>query len=64
MWKDPIVEEVRKAREEYAARFNHDLRAMAIDLRRREKEGGRQIITLQPQAAKEGAVEGVEEIEP
>ena len=25
MWEDPIVEEVRKIREEHAARFGYDL---------------------------------------
>lgn len=32
---DPIVEEVRKAREEYAARFDFDLDAIITDLQRR-----------------------------
>ena len=27
-WKDPIVEEVRKVREEHAAKFNYDLVAI------------------------------------
>ena len=31
---DPIVAEVRKAREEYARQFNYDLHAMCEDLRR------------------------------
>lgn len=30
---DPIVEEVHKARDEYASRFNYDLGAMVQDLR-------------------------------
>jgi len=34
---DPIVEEVRKARDEYAARFNYDLAAMVRDLREKER---------------------------
>jgi hypothetical protein len=28
MWNDPIVEEVRKAREELAARFGDDIAAL------------------------------------
>jgi hypothetical protein len=36
--KDPIVEEVRRARRERSARFNHDLDAMFEDLRRSEKQ--------------------------
>ena len=28
MWRDPIVEEVRRVRDEYARRLNYDLEAM------------------------------------
>jgi len=41
---DPIVEEVRKARDEYAARFNYDLDAMVKDLNEQEKRSGRVIV--------------------
>jgi hypothetical protein len=34
MWKDEIVEEVRKNREAYAAKFNFDLQAMYEDLKK------------------------------
>jgi len=37
MWKDPIVAEVRKAREKYAAKFNFDLDLIFADLQRRDK---------------------------
>lgn len=40
---DPIVEEVRKARDEYAARFNYDLVAMVADLREQEKCWDREV---------------------
>jgi hypothetical protein len=33
MWKDPIVEEVRRIREEHAARFGYDLKAIYEDLK-------------------------------
>ena len=36
--KDPIVEEVRKARLEHAKEFNHDLSAICKDLKRIERE--------------------------
>ncbi len=32
MWKDPIIEEVRKARDAYAAKFDYDIGAMCRDL--------------------------------
>ena len=36
MHKDPIVEEVRQHRHEWAAKFGYDIEAMAADLKRRE----------------------------
>lgn len=38
MWKDPIVEEIRQIREEFAARHNYDLREMYKTLKKREAE--------------------------
>ena len=37
---DPIVDEVRRIRDEYAARFNYDLDLMFLDIKKREKESG------------------------
>jgi hypothetical protein len=44
-WSDPIVEEVRRARETYAARFNYDLRAIFHDLKEQEKRNGRKFVS-------------------
>jgi len=35
-WHDPIVEEVRAAREAYAAQFDYDLKRMFEDLKSKE----------------------------
>jgi hypothetical protein len=49
---DPIVEEVRRVREEYAAQFDYDVRRIAEDLRRQEKESGRKYVqTAKPAPA-------------
>ncbi|MBF0172959.1 MAG: hypothetical protein HQL83_05875 [Magnetococcales bacterium] len=53
MWKDPIVDEVRKIREEHAARFNYDLDAIYKDLKRLERESGRETVTLKPRPVQE-----------
>ncbi len=37
---DPIVDEVRTARDALAARFNYDLLAIFLDIKKREKERG------------------------
>jgi hypothetical protein len=45
---DPIVEEVRKLRENHAARFNYDVDAIFDDLKRIERERGGTVVSLQP----------------
>jgi len=45
---DPIVAEVRRIREEHAARFNYDLRAIYEDFKRIEKELGLKVVSLPP----------------
>jgi hypothetical protein len=52
MFRDTIVEEVRKAREEYAQRFNFDLDAICADLRRQQELAGGPVVSLpRPQSA-------------
>jgi hypothetical protein len=50
MWKDEIVEETRQAREAYAARFNYDLVAICRDLKAKELEEKRPIVSFPPKA--------------
>jgi hypothetical protein len=47
-WQDPIVEEIRKLREEYAARFGFDLEAICQDLRAREAEHPERLVSPPP----------------
>lgn len=50
MWTDPIVNEIRKHSEEYAASLNHDLKAICEDLKRRQQESikaGRKVVTVE-----------------
>jgi hypothetical protein len=46
--KDPIVEEVRKARQDHAKEFDHNLSAICRDLKRIEQECGHPIVSFQP----------------
>jgi hypothetical protein len=48
MTDDPIVAEIRKVRHAHAAQFNNDLAAICADIRRREKESGRQYVSFPP----------------
>jgi hypothetical protein len=45
MWKDEIVEEVRKAREQNAARLNFDWKAIIEDARKRQSESRRRTLS-------------------
>jgi hypothetical protein len=40
MTNDPIVEEIKKVRQEYAAEFNFDLDRIFDDLQARERQSG------------------------
>lgn len=48
MWNDEIVEEVRRARREHAAAHGHDLRRIFRDLKKKQDESGRDVVTLDP----------------
>jgi hypothetical protein len=59
MWRDPIVAEVRRNREQYAARFNHDIKALCRAARESQKNSGREIVSLAPKrVAKEARPDG------
>jgi len=45
---DPMLEEIWKARDEHARRFNYDLKRICADLRRIEKQSGRRVVTRKP----------------
>ncbi len=48
MWNDPIVDEVRKVREEHAARFDYDLKRIFQDIKEREEKSGHKVVSLPP----------------
>jgi hypothetical protein len=48
MTTDPIVDEVRRHRREYAQQFNFDLRAMVKDLRKKEQEHSDTLVSFDP----------------
>jgi hypothetical protein len=51
MLNDPIVEEIRKIRDEHAARFNYDLNAIFDDFEKTQHELGLPLVTLPPNRA-------------
>lgn len=46
MWQDPIVQETRALREQYAQQFNHDAVAIYQDIVRRQ--AGKQLVSYPP----------------
>ncbi|HOU91962.1 MAG TPA: hypothetical protein PLU22_13010 [Polyangiaceae bacterium] len=48
MWKDEIVETVRRAREAHAAAHDHDLGRIFQALKRAQAASGSEVVTLPP----------------
>lgn len=46
MYKDEIVEEIHRYREEYAKSFNYDLKAIFDDLRKKQIAHGHKVVKL------------------
>ncbi len=46
MYKDPIVEEIHKYRDEYAESFHYDLKVICEDLRKKQIASGRKFVKL------------------
>ena len=53
---DPIVEEVRKHRDEHARRFNYDLNAICADLMKQQASHSSRLVNLKKNANKVGAL--------
>ena len=48
MWRDPIVEEVHRVRDEQAKKFGYDLHAICEDIRKNEATSARKLVTREP----------------
>ena len=46
-WNDEIVEEVRRVRDEYAKKFNYDISAICADIRRKQAESDRKVVSFE-----------------
>ena len=57
---DPIVEEIRSNREQYAAKFNYDLTAICRDLRERQAVCGREVVSRPPKKVTKGHQAGID----
>ncbi len=50
--QDPIVDEIRRIRQEHAKKFNFDLDAIFEDLKEKERNSGRKTVILRPRRSK------------
>lgn len=50
MWKDPIVEEIHRIRDEHARKFNYDLHAICEDIRKKQAASSRTVISRPPRS--------------
>jgi hypothetical protein len=48
MWKDPIVEEIRRLREQYASQFNYDIDSLFRDIQKRQDKAGKKLVSFAP----------------
>ena len=48
---DPLIREVREARERHAARFGHDLKEIFRDIRAQQQASGRTYVACPPRRA-------------
>ena len=46
--KDTIISELREIRDKHAAKFNHELAAIALDLKRHERRARRKLVSFKP----------------
>jgi len=52
MWEDPIVADVRRAREKLSAELGHDVKAIFADLMKRQVSLGNRLVRQNKQANK------------
>ena len=57
MWEDEIVEQVRRVRDEYAAKFNYDLEAIYKEIKEQEEQNQHRVVSLPPKKPEFVAVE-------
>ena len=48
MTRNPIVDKVRQFRDAYAKRFHYDLEAICRDIRAKQTQSGRKVVSLPP----------------
>jgi hypothetical protein len=50
MWKDPIIEEVRRLRDQYAAQLGYDIKRIFQDIQKRQALAGKKTVSFPPRS--------------
>ena len=48
MWQDPIVEEVRRLRDQYASELGYDISRIFQDIQKRQAQAGKKTVSFPP----------------
>ena len=48
MWKDPIIEETRTLREQFANQHNHDIDAIFEEIQKRQAKSEKKVVSFPP----------------
>ena len=59
MGRDYIVDEVRRIREEQAARHNFDIKAILSSAKKRQRESGRKVVSFVPKKKSSSRIQPV-----
>lgn len=57
MYRDPIVEETRRLRQQYADAMDHNLDAIFDDIQKRQKQTKARLVALRPKPPKAAPAE-------
>ena len=56
--RDPVVDEINKIREDLAAQYNYDLKAIVQELRSQQEQSGREFVSFPPRPPRHRKREG------
>jgi hypothetical protein len=48
MWHDPVIEETRKLRDEYASQHHHDIDSIFEDIQKRQATAEKKMVSFPP----------------
>ena len=53
MTQDTIIQEIRRYRDEYAKKFDYDIKSMGRDIRKRQARSGQKVVKRSPRPVRD-----------